>query len=67
MQSLLSNGMTYSIVACAAIGTDCAENTIPVVVVAVVVVAVDAAAVVVAVAAAAVVVYGMLPSNGWLL
>jgi hypothetical protein len=29
-QSLFSNGMKYSIVACAAIGTDYAENTIPV-------------------------------------
>jgi hypothetical protein len=31
VQLLLSDGMTYSIVACAAIGTDCAEDTIPVV------------------------------------
>jgi hypothetical protein len=29
MELLLSDGITYSIVAYAAIGTDCAENTIP--------------------------------------
>jgi hypothetical protein len=29
VQLLLSDGMTYSIVACEAIGTDYAENTIP--------------------------------------
>jgi hypothetical protein len=29
VQLLLSDGMTYSIVAFVAIGTDCAENTIP--------------------------------------
>jgi hypothetical protein len=29
MQVLLSDGMTYSIFACAAIDTDCAENTVP--------------------------------------
>jgi hypothetical protein len=29
VQSLLSDGMMYSIVACAAVGTDCAKSTIP--------------------------------------
>jgi hypothetical protein len=29
VQLLLSDGVTYSIVVCAAIGMDCAENTIP--------------------------------------